>query len=72
MRLFAALTLLALGLFWSHPFLGPQMERNVRPEAAAMSQPGEPVLVLAPKDVRVRPEAIVAENLRESSEDPRR
>ncbi|WP_134500424.1 hypothetical protein [Microvirga pakistanensis] len=75
MRLFAALTLLALGLFWSIPFLGPlapEIERTMRSRIAPVVRGGEPVLVLAPTNIRVPPGAAVTANLIESSEDPRR
>ncbi len=75
MRLFAAFTLLALSLFWSYPFLAPlapDLERTVRSKVAPATQDGEPVLVLAPKDIRVPPGATVAVRLKENSEDPRR
>ncbi|WP_414472809.1 hypothetical protein [Microvirga sp. M2] len=92
MRLFAGFTLLALGLFWSYPFLPPAIERTVRAkvasskvasselafsELASWPAPREPILVLAPKGIRVQPgetaAVSLAENaLTESSADPRR
>ncbi|MEZ0169108.1 hypothetical protein [Microvirga sp. TS319] len=82
MRLFAGFTLLALGLFWSYPFLGPGLERTLRAKVASSKvvswpAPREPVLVLAPKDIRGRPGETAAVNLAEnalteSSADPRR
>jgi hypothetical protein len=74
MRLFAAFTLIVLGLFWSYPFLAPGVEKTMYAKivpAAAYS--GDPVLVLAPESVRVPAvETTASVNLTESSEDPRR
>ena len=72
MRLFAGFTLLALGLFWSYPFLAPAIETTVRAKVAAAPPPREPVLVLAPKDIRVQPGATAAASLTGNSADPRR
>ncbi|MXQ11214.1 hypothetical protein [Microvirga makkahensis] len=74
MRLFATFTLLSLSLFWSYPLLAPlapQIERTVRSKVAPAARGGEPVLVLAPKNVRVPSGETVAAGLTESSEDPR-
>lgn len=77
MRLFAGFTLLALGLFWSYPFLAPGLERTLRSKVGPWPDPREPVLVLAPKDIRGRPGETAAVNLAdnaltENSADPRR
>lgn len=72
MRLFASLTLLALGLFWSYPFLAPEVAKAVRDKVTPAPRSGEPVLVLAPVDIRVQPRETMAANLKESSGDPRR
>jgi len=72
MRLFAAFTLLALALFWSYPFLAPEIDKTVRSKVAPATRSREPVLVLAPKDVRVPASETVAANLTENSGDPRR
>lgn len=72
MRLFTAVTLLALGLFWSYPFLAPELEKVTRSKASPAQRVGEPVLVLAPTDVRVPAvETTASVNLTENSEDPR-
>ncbi|MCG7393676.1 hypothetical protein MHY87_12230 [Microvirga sp. ACRRW] len=72
MRLFTAFTLLALGLFWSYPFLAPELEKATRPQVTRAPRGGEPVLVLAPKEFRVPAvETTASVNLTESSEDPR-
>jgi hypothetical protein len=72
MRLFAAFTLLASGLFWSYPFLAPRIEKAALSRIAPAPRSGEPVLVLAPKDIRAQPVETLAANLIESSEDPHR
>ena len=71
MRLFAAFTLLSLVAFWSYPFLAPGIERVARSQVTPAPRGGEPVLVLAPTDIRVQPTETVAASLTESSEDPR-
>ena len=73
MRLFAAITLLALGLFWSYPFLAPEIDKAVHTKVTPAPRGGEPVLVLAPRHVRVPAvETTASVNLTGSSEDPRR
>lgn len=71
MRLFATITLLALSLFWSYPFFAPEIEKAVRDKVKPAPRGGEPVLVLAPADIRVPPRETIAARLTESSEDPR-
>jgi hypothetical protein len=71
MRLFAAATLLALVSFWSYPFLAPGIEKASRAKVTSAPRGGEPVLVLAPTDIRVPPSETVAASLTENSEDPR-
>lgn len=71
MRLFATITLLALSLFWSYPFFPPAIEQAVRNKVTPAPRGKEPVLVLAPADIRVPPRETVAARLTESSEDPR-
>ncbi|SCY23108.1 hypothetical protein [Microvirga guangxiensis] len=73
MRLFATFTLLALGLFWSYPFLAPKLEKVARSQIAPVQRGAEPVLVLAPREIRVAPvETTASIDLTENSEDPRR
>lgn len=73
MRLFAAFTMLALGLFWSYPFFAPELEKLTRSKVEPAPRGGEPVLVLAPPDVRVPAvETTASVTLTESSADPRR
>ena len=72
MRLFAAFTLLSLVAFWSYPFLAPELEKAVLAQVAPAPRGGEPVLVLAPRDIRVPAvETTASVNLTESSEDLR-
>ena len=72
MRLFATITLLALGLFWSYPFVAPQIEKTLRSKVVPAPRGGEPVLVLAPAEIRAPSvETTASVNLTESSEDPR-
>jgi hypothetical protein len=70
MRLFAAVTCLALGLFWSYPFLAPGIENALHSKVKPAPRHGDPVLVLAPADFRAQSPEAVASNLTESSEDP--
>ncbi|WP_243370234.1 hypothetical protein [Microvirga solisilvae] len=73
MRLFAAFTLLTLGLFWSYPFLAPGIEKAVYAKIAPAPRAGEPVLVRAPEGVRMPVvETTASVNLTGSSEDPHR
>jgi len=73
MRLFAAFTLFALMAFWSYPFLAPELEEVVRAKVAPTPRVVEPVLVLAPQDVRVPAvETTASVNVTGNSEDPRR
>lgn len=73
MRLFAAFTLLALLSFWSYPFLAPEIEKVVQAKIPPAPPVSEPVLVLAPQDVRVPAvETTASVTVTESSEDPRR
>lgn len=72
MRVFAAVSLLIAALFWSYPFLSPEIAQAWRFQVTRRVGTQEPVLVLAPQDTRVLPSETVAHNLTESSEDPRR
>ncbi len=73
MRLFVAFTLLALGLFWSHPFLAPELDKAARSQVSRPPRGSEPILVLAPRETRVPVvETTASIDLTGSSEDPRR